>query len=198
MQASEPTRLTFLMRLRDRSNSVGWNEFQERYGELLYRYARGSGASHVDAEDAVQEVVLYLFKAMEGFEYDARKGRFRSYLRKSVINALARLQKKDAKQAAPIDPQNFDFVKAKTEAGADERWEHEWRLHRLRWALREVASELEEKTMQAFQLHVLAGLSVEKTALEVGISKASVYQAKSRVLKRVREQLEALDPDEDV
>ena len=52
--------------------------------------------------------------------------------------------------------------------------------------------------MQAFQLHVLAGISVEKTAFEVGISTASVYQAKSRVLKRVREQLEAADPDEDV
>ena len=119
-------------------------------------------------------------------------------MRTSVSNASDRRQQKDARQAVAIDPQNFDFIKAKTEAGADDRWEHEWRLHHLRWALREVASELEEKTMQAFQLHVLAGVSVEKTALDVGISKASVYQAKSRVLKRVREQLEAVDPDEDV
>lgn len=186
------------MRLRDRSDTVSWQEFQDRYGELLYRYARSVGASHVDAEDVVQEVVMYLFKAMEGFEYDARKGRFRGYLRASVVNALTRKRKKDAKQASPVDPRNFDFVKAKTDAGSDDRWEREWRLHRLRWALREVAGEFEEKTMQAFQLHVLGGLSVDETAGEIGISKASVYQAKSRVLKSVREQLDSLDPDEDI
>jgi len=186
------------MRLRDRSDTVGWQEFQDRYGELLYRYARSVGASHSDAEDVVQEVVMYLFKAMDGFEYDVRKGRFRGYLRASIVNALARKRKKDAKQASPVDPQNFDFVKAKTDAGSDGRWEREWRLHRLRWALRSIADEFEEKTMQAFQLHVLGGLSVDDTAGEIGISKASVYQAKSRVLKRVREQLESVDPDEDI
>lgn len=198
MQASDLTRLTFLMRLKDRSDSLGWHEFQDRYAELLYRYARSVGASHSDAEDVVQEVAMYLFKAMDGFEYDATKGRFRSYLRASVVNALARKKKKDAKQAAAVDPQNFDFIQAKTEAGSDERWEREWRLHRLRWALRAVAGEFEEKTMQAFQLHVLGGMSVDDTAAEIGLSKASVYQAKSRVLKRVREQLESVDPDEDI
>jgi RNA polymerase sigma-70 factor (ECF subfamily) len=186
------------MRLKDRSNSIGWNEFQERYGELLYRYARSVGASHADAEDSVQDVVLYLFKAMDGFEYDARKGRFRGYLRSSVIRALARRNKRDAKQAAPIDPRNFDFVAAKTEAGADVEWEREWRMHRLRWALRSIAGEFEQNTMKAFELHVLGGLSADETATEIGISKASVYQAKTRVLKRVRAQLKSVDPDEDV
>ncbi len=198
MQDSNITHMTFIMRLKDRSNSIGWNEFQDRYGELLYRYARSVGASHSDAEDSVQEVVLYLFKAMDGFEYDARKGRFRGYLRSSVVRALARRGKRDAKQAAPIDPKNFDFVAAKTEAGADAKWEREWRMHRLRWALRSVAGEFEESTMKAFELHVLAGLSADETAQEVGMSKASVYQSKSRVLKRVRAQLQSVDPDEDI
>lgn len=198
MEDASLTRLTFIMRLKDRSNSVGWNEFQDRYGELLYRYARSVGASHADAEDSVQEVVLYLFKAMDGFEYDARKGRFRGYLRSSVVRALARRNKREAKQATPIDPKNFDFVAAKTEAGADAKWEREWRMHRLRWALRSVASEFEENTMKAFELHVLGGLAADETAQEMGISKASVYQAKTRVLKRVRAQLKSVDPDEDV
>ena len=37
-----------------------------------------------------------------------------------------------------------------------------------------------------------------ETAAQLGLSTASVYQAKSRVLKRVKERLEALDPDADV
>lgn len=198
MQDTNLTRMTFIMRLKDRSNSIGWNEFQDRYGELLYRYARSVGASHADAEDSVQEVVLYLFKAMDGFEYDARKGRFRSYLRSSIIRALARRGKRESKQPSPVDPKNFDFVAAKTEAGTDGKWDREWQMHRLRWALRSVVGEFEESTMKAFELHVLAGLSAEETAVEAGISKASVYQSKSRVLKRVRAQLQSMDPDADV
>ena len=41
-------------------------------------------------------------------------------------------------------------------------------------------------------------LYAEETAELLGISKASVYQAKSRVLKQVKERLEAVDPDSDV
>ncbi|MBU0718245.1 MAG: hypothetical protein KJ749_08360, partial [Planctomycetes bacterium] len=90
------------------------------------------------------------------------------------------------------------YITAAQDAAADAHWEREWRLHRLRWAVRSVAGEFEDKTMQAFQLHALAGLSVDETAEELELSKASVYQAKSRVLKRVKARLDELDPDEDV
>jgi len=198
MPPSDTTRMTFLMRLRDRADSLTWEQFNERYGELLYRYARKRGASHDDAEDIVQEVVMNLFKAMDGFEYDVRKGRFRGYLRTAVVHAMGRRAQKDARQAKPLDPHAFDFIQADKDSSADARWEQEWRLHRLRWALRKVASEFEPGTLQAFELHALRGVNVDEAAQQLGMSKASVYQAKSRVLRRVKEQLEALDPDEDV
>ncbi len=198
MERIDTTRLTLIMRLRDHEDQLSWHEFHDRYGELLYRYARSRGASHNDAEDIVQEVELSLFKAMEGFQYDASKGRFRAYLRSAVVHALIRRNKKEAAQGAKIDPKDFDYLAADKEASADSSWEKEWRLHRLRWALRSIADEIGEKTLQAFRLHVLANRPVEETAESLGISKASVYQAKSRVLKRLKERLEQLDPDEDV
>jgi RNA polymerase sigma-70 factor (ECF subfamily) len=198
MDPSDSTRATLLLRLRDRTDSLSWAEFHERYGQLLYRYARKRGASPVDAEDIVQDVALALLKALDGFEYDAEKGRFRAYLRVSVIRAMARRAGKQAKQGDIVDPHNFDYLSAVDEAGADEQWEQEWRAHRLRWALREVASSFEPVTLDAFRMHVLAGKPVRDTALALGISEASVYQAKSRVLKQVKERLAELDPDEDV
>lgn len=198
MGMAESTRITLLLRLRDRSDTMGWNEFDERYGELLYRYARGRGAKHETAEDVVQEVTMYLFKAMEGFEYDARKGRFRSYLRSAVVHALGRRASKEAKQPIHLDPHAFDFLQADKESSADVKWEREWQMHRLRWALKTVADEFEKKTLEAFEVHALGGLSVDDTAKQLGISTASVYQAKSRVIKRVKAKLEATDPESDV
>ena len=47
----DSTRATLLLRLRDRTDSLSWQAFHQRYGELLLRYARSRGASAVDAED---------------------------------------------------------------------------------------------------------------------------------------------------
>ncbi len=197
-QDSDSTRATFLLRLKDRSDRFTWREFHDRYGELLYRYARARGASVIDAEDIVQEVEMYLVKALDGFEYDASKGRFRAYLRTSVVRAMGRKARKTARQGELVDPHVFDYIAAAKDADSDVQWEREWRLHRLRWALREVTPEFAEVTLRAFQMHVLAGESAEHTAEELNISKASVYQAKSRVLKQVKQRLETLDPERDL
>lgn len=198
MWAAETTRPTLLLRLRDRSDSLSWEEFHDRYGELLYGYARSRGAKHADAEDVVQEVEMCFFKALPGFEYDVQKGRFRAYLRSAVIHTMGRLARKDAHRAIPLDPHTFDFLSAQKEASADAEWTHEWREHRFRWALRSVVGEFEEVTIRAFQLNALDGVSAEETAKSLGLGIASVYQAKSRVVKRVRNLLQSLDPDEDV
>jgi RNA polymerase sigma factor (sigma-70 family) len=192
------THLSLLLRLRDGADQVSWQEFHERYGELLYRYARARGADHADAEDAVQEVELYLFKAMPGFEYDSRKGRFRAYVRAAVVHALGRRADQQARQPAVLDPQNFDYLAGNDEASADARWEREWQSHRLRWALRSIAAQFEPNTLKAFEMHVLAGCPVEQTAEATGLSKASVYQARCRILRAVRERLAAADPDGDL
>ena len=198
MKDQESTRRTLLLRLRSRTDELSWQEFHERYGELLYRYARVCGASVVDAEDVVQEVEMYLFKAMGGFEYDAAKGRFRSYLRSAVRHVLTRKSARQTRQGEVRDPQDFDYLAAGEEAFQDERWEREWQLHRLRWALRAIAADVGPTTLEAFRVHVLAGRSAHETADQLGMSTASVYQAKSRILKRVRDKLDTLDPDEDV
>ncbi|MBK9126972.1 MAG: sigma-70 family RNA polymerase sigma factor [Phycisphaerales bacterium] len=198
MSDPDTTRLTLLLRLRNRSDRISWQEFHDRYGQLLYRYARSRGASHADAEDVIQEVEMYLFKALDGFEYDAGKGRFRSYLRAAVVHALGRRASKAARQPDALDPQQFDYVAGQQEASMDERWEREWQLHRLRWALRAIAVNFEPNSLRAFEMHVLGNRSVEETAQALGMSKASVYQARSRILRSLKEKLASLDPDGDV
>jgi RNA polymerase sigma-70 factor (ECF subfamily) len=194
----DTTRVSFLLRLRDREDKVTWQDFHDRYGQLLYRYARARGASDADAEDVVQEVEMYLFKALDGFQYDACKGRFRAYLRASVVHAMGRRASRERRQPTALDPHDFDVLRHEEEARGDDRWEREWQLNRLRWGLRSIAGDFEATTLKAFELHVLAGQPVEHTAELLGLSKASVYQAKSRVLRRLRDHLATTDPDGDL
>ncbi len=164
---------------------------------MLYRYARSRGASHDDAEDIVQEVEMQFFKAMDGFEYDARKGRFRAYLRSAVIHAMSRRATRQARQPVGLDPRTFDCLLGEQESREDDRWEFEWKLHRLRQAVQSIAAEFDPTALKAFEMHILAGCPVIKTAEELGLSKWGVYRAKNRILKRVKEKLAELDPDAD-
>jgi len=188
------TRLSFLERLRDRSDSRSWADFHQHYGELLFSYARRLGASHDTAEDVVQEVEMYVFKAIDGFKRQERKGSFRAYLRSSVVHALGRRAGKQARQEAVLDPRVFDAL-TKTDAMDDAAWQREQYLHRIRVAMRSIAGEFAPATLEAFRLHVLANRPVAETAEQLGMSRDSVYQAKSRVLKRLRERVGAMDSD---
>jgi RNA polymerase sigma-70 factor (ECF subfamily) len=193
VETGESTHISFLSKLRECPTRSGWHAFDQRYRELLYRYALRRGAAHAEAEDIVQEVEMNVFKSMNEFRYDRTKGRFRAYLRTSVVHAMARRSAKNRNEHA-LDPE----VLASTmdaDSDSDPIWEREWQLHRLRCAMDEIACEFEPVTMMAFQLHVMSGCSVEDTASHLGLSRASVYQAKCRVLKRLREKIDQADSE---
>jgi RNA polymerase sigma-70 factor (ECF subfamily) len=188
------TRLSFLSRLRQSGDRRSWGEFHKYYGEVLFRYARRLGASASDAEDVVQEVEMYVFRAIECFEHPSRKGCFRAYLRSAVKHAVARRTSRQAGQEVHLDPHVLDTL-AQEDAGQDPAWEREYHLHRLRWAIRSIAREFEPTTLEAFRLYALANRSASETAEQLGLTKESVYQAKSRVLKRLQERISSLDSD---
>lgn len=197
VETAGSTRLSFLDRLRDRSSQRGWVEFDERYRELLMRYAQKRGASVAEAEDIAQEVEISLFKVMDHFQYDKQRGRFRSYLRTAVIHAQGRRATAKNRQQ-PLLPAEILTALPDDDDSADATWEREWQLHRLRWLLRSIAGEFEPLTLEAFRLHVLAGWTPDATADMLATSKANVYQAKSRVLKRLKERMLEAGPDDDL
>ncbi len=194
MSTPGTTRLSFLSRLRDREDGQSWAEFHKYYGEILFRYARRLGASHSDAEDVVQEVEMYVFKAMEWFKRGSREGSFRAYLRAAVKHAVGRRVGKRAQREVVLDPHTIDSL-GHQDALQDPDWEREYYLHRLRWAMRSIAKEFEPVTLEAFRLYVLANRSAAETSEQLGTSKDSVYQAKSRVLRSLRERISTLDSD---
>ncbi len=187
MTQVDTTHPSLLRRLRDRRDDDSWRDFQSRYGRLLYRYARGHGAAHAEAEDVAQEVTMQFVRAAPGFEYDRNRGRFRGYLRASVIRELARRSKSKRRQPIVIDgslladlaPDSID----------DELWQREWWLHRLRQATERVATEFDPVTVKAFEMHVLAAVPVAETSAKLGISKWKIYRARRRILRRLAVEL---------
>ena len=83
------TRETLLLRLRDQGDQVAWEEFVEIYTPLLYNYCKKRELAHADASDIVQDVMRSVSLAMENFEYDPKKGKFKGWLFTAVRNAIS-------------------------------------------------------------------------------------------------------------
>src|SRR5437773_1397624 len=75
-----PTRQSLLSRLKDWNDQESWRDFFETYSWLIYKTAIRAGLTEAEAQDVVQETVLSVSKSMPGFEYDASKGSFKSWL----------------------------------------------------------------------------------------------------------------------
>ena len=64
-------------------------------------------------------------------------------------------------------------------------WEDEWREYHLRQAMRTVEVEFNAADRAAFDAYVLEGRDAREVAASLDLSVDQVYQAKSRILKRL-------------
>ena len=116
---------------------------------------------------------------------DPAKGKFRSFLKTLTTRAIFRsLRQKQASGA-----QQLSIEAAEISSGGDEQlealWEAEWQRYHIRQAMSRVAAEFNEQDRMAFTHYAMQGWSAGDTANALDMSPNQVYQAKSRILKRL-------------
>jgi RNA polymerase sigma factor (sigma-70 family) len=190
MNVTTSTHTSLLARLADSADPFAWRDFQERYGELLHGFARRRGLQPADCDDAVQDVLLALSRAMPGFQYDPAKGKFRAYLKAVAVRTIL---KRVRQNEGPRGLEDIEQVAraAVMDPAFEEAWEVEWRRYHLRTALRAVASEFGPEARQAFERYAINGEDSGATAAALGITINQVYQAKSRIMRRLAEIVES-------
>lgn len=188
MTESPETRLSLIVRLKDRYDQEAWGEFLEIYRPLVYRLAVAKGLQHADAEDVVQQVFGSLAQAVERWEPDADRARFRTWLttiaRNATLNALVRR----VPDRASGDTAERDLLAERAEPSADsELLRIESRREIFHWAARRVRGEFEPATWEAFWLTAVEGRDVDEVAATTGKKPGAIYAARSRVMKRLKQ-----------
>jgi RNA polymerase sigma-70 factor (ECF subfamily) len=182
-----------LVRIRDRGDRAAWEQFAELYTPLLLRFARRHGLQEADAHDLVQEVLKAVTTAAERLEYDPRRGSFRGWLYAVARSKLSNLLAARARQAQGSGDSGVQGLLEQQPAADDSaEWDAEYERRLFAWAAEQVRAEFQEKTWQAFWRTAVEGRPAGEVAAALGLSVGAVYVAKSRVMARLKEQVQEL------
>lgn len=184
----DSTPVSLLQRLRQPPADDAWRRFVELYTPLLYYWACRWGLSNADAADLVQDVFLLLLRKMPEFEYDPNHS-FRSWLRTVMANKLNE-QKRRAR--LPLEPDDAALAQQVTPDGIDDLAEAEYRRHLTVRTLKLMEVEFRPATWRACWEVVVNSRPADAVAAELGMSVGAVYAAKTRVLRRLRQELDGL------
>ena len=181
------TPVSLLERVRRPGEEQAWSRFVEMYTPLLFYWARRMGLQESDAADLVQDVFTTLVQKLPEFVYDRGRS-FRSWLR-TVLHNKWRDQQRRAAVRGVQDSRLGDRPAPEDSEGP---WDEEYRQLLVARALELMQNEFQPTTWKACWEMVVSGRSGAEVAASLGLTVDAVYAAKSRVLRRLRQELEGL------
>ncbi len=195
-----PTRRSLLSRLRDWDDAESWRQFFDTYGKFLYAFARRSGLSDAEAQDAIQETCVTVAKKMPGFHYDPRIGTFKGWLfqiaRRRIIDQFRKRLPRGNQEESGAGEGECDAAEGLLDLTAPETesiWDREWHRHLLATALARLKRRISSKQYQLFDLHVIQEQPTSVVTELLGVNRAQVYMTKMRVGRLLRREIEFLE-----
>jgi RNA polymerase sigma-70 factor, ECF subfamily len=190
----ELTSVSLLERLKAaRPDAPDWARLQGIYLPLIRRWLGRVPGLGDEADDLAQEVFLVVVRELPRFER-RREGSFRSWLRNIAVNrARAFCKRRNRRPAVGLDlTDGFLDRLADPESDLAREWDREHDEHVARRILAAVQPDFTPTTWTAFQRFAVDGLPATRVAEELGMTENAVLLAKSRVVRRLREEAGAL------
>jgi RNA polymerase sigma-70 factor (ECF subfamily) len=189
---SESLSLSTLDRLRIRDPRA-WERLSTLFSPLVYYWVLKAGAQAEDAQDLVQEVFRVVLMRIDDFRRDRPGSTFRGWLFAITKNKLAAHRRRHL--LAPRARGGSDAVRWFEQIEADDELEFdadsgiESLCHRV---LTLINHEFNETDWTVFTRVVVEQRRPDEVAQDLQISVNSVYLAKSRILRRLRQEIGSL------
>lgn len=189
------TSRSLLGRARD-GDAAAWDRLSLLYAPLVFHWCRHRGLREADAADIVQDVFQAVATHLGPFRKQGQGDSFRAWLRAITENKIRDHFRKMAHEAEAVGGTEAQHRLAQVPApsglestNSDDDWDGPF----FRRVLDLIRQEFEERTWLAFWRTTIAGRSPKEVGDELKMSQGAVRVAKSRVLRRLREELGELE-----
>jgi RNA polymerase sigma-70 factor (ECF subfamily) len=191
-EASGSISSSLLERARARDPQA-WERLACLYGPLVYGWARQQGLQDADAGDVVQEVFGTVAARIADFRREGPGASFRGWLWTITRNKLGDHFRRRASRPQPAGgteaQEQFQQVCAPPD-GSSAGPLPDLPAGLVQRALEIIRIEFEERTWQVFWRATVDGHAAADIARDLGMTPRAVRQAKYRVLRRLRAELD--------
>ncbi len=191
------TRSDLLAKVRSPDDREAWEQFVLLYRPVIYRMARRRGMQDADAQEIVQMVLVRVAGAIDRWEQEPGT-RFRHWLRRVAKNVILSALSRSPRDAAAGGSELQELLATQPEVAAALEQEldlESMREQYLRAAIT-VQKDVNADTWRAFELTVIAGQACDDVATLMSKSVGTVYAARSRVMRRLRDQIQRWEESE--
>ncbi|MGJ8672665.1 sigma-70 family RNA polymerase sigma factor [Rubritalea sp.] len=182
----DATRHTLIQRLKDQNDEQAWETFTETYASYIAVVLVKVGIPRHDLNDLKQDVLLKLWQKLPDFEYNATKGKFRSWLwlviRNTAYNHLSSKLKQEQRVELYFTKDGCTNNELSPELEA--LMQEEWKAFITLQAMDSLRGKFAEQNIEIFR-ESLKGTSSEELAERFGVKRNTV----NRVVSRIKERL---------
>lgn len=192
METTPDTRYSLIARLRNPHDVEAWGEFASIYQPLIHRLVTERGLQYADATDVTQEVLARVARAVEQFDADHQNVTFRGWLYRITRNlTIDFLRHQNRRKLQRIEGAAIDW-NAIPEPSADESAEFRSQYERQLFisVAQSIQRQVRPHTWNAFWATEILRQSVEETARQLGLTVGSVYVARSRMIARLKSEIQ--------
>ena len=180
---------SLLVRLKSEQSPEAWHRFVELYTPLIFYWARKTGLQSQDAADLVQEVLALVFQKIPDFTYDQSKS-FRGWLRTVTLNKFRELGRK--RKLNTFDATQSVLGRIADPVEAKSTWDVDYARILVARSMEMMRSDFAPETWDALKELMSTGRPPKDVADQFGISQWTLYSARSRLMARLRNELEGL------
>jgi RNA polymerase sigma-70 factor (ECF subfamily) len=187
-----PTSVSLLDRLKAAGpDDADWLRFQDIYLPLLRQWLGRVPGLGDEASDLAQEVFLVVVRELPRFQRQ-REGSFRAWLRQVTVNKVwsrrkRRRRQPDAGSARDATDQYLEQL-ADPHGDLAQEWDQDHDRHVFQKLLAIVQPDFRPTPWEAFCRFARQGQPAAQVAEDLGVSVNAVLQAKSRILRRLRQE----------
>ena len=189
------TPISLLERLRLAPDQPAWQRLVDLYRPMLSSWLRRYALQATDSDDLQQEILAVVFREISSFRHHGQTGAFRCWLRRIMVNRLRTFWREQRKRTALGEGQAFEALLSQLDdpaSGLSRLWDAEHDRYVTRRLTDMLRTEFEPETWRAFELLVVEGNSTSDVATNLGMTPNAVRLAKSRVLRRLRQEIQGL------
>lgn len=208
MANAPTTSISLLATISGHADSVRWTEFFQKYEQPMRDFLRARYPT-VEADDALQETLVALMKALPNYRYTPDvNGHFHNYLLGILAHKASDLQRKGARQSAlrtGLRKEQGTGLRMRTnattatpirapEAAPDDA---DWKASAFEAAVEQLLADtrISPTKREVFRHVALLHEKPEDVAARFGLSRANVDTIKRRLVVRLTELIRAMTAD---